>query len=213
MKKLFVFLLAVAGLSFAPAFAQTLTGTIGSGANASYLVIEAGDFGAPLTFEYLYDYNPADPFDTYAMMTAIDAAVADLSFSYINYGTLDEPNYILDAVTYQSVTLTNTAWPAVGPFWTQWVSGGLAGYPTAEPVSSGSWGFGSGISEPYRQVEPGSWDGFIFNEGGSAPSVAPIPEPSAAFLAIFAAAALAFRIRRDVGTLSSGCSEGVNPKA
>lgn len=193
MKKLLVFLLATAGFSFTPASAQVLVGT---GTNSSYLVIEADDFGAPLTFEYLYDYNPADPFDTYTMMVAIDAAVADLSFTYINYGTLDEPNYILDAVTYQSITLTNTAFPAVGPFWAQWVAGGQAGFPVAEPVASGSWGFGSGISEPYRYVEPGSWDGFIFNEGSAAPSVSPVPEPGSAVLLTAAMAVIFLRRRR-----------------
>lgn len=196
MKKLFLILLAAAGIPFTSAQSQTITGTIGAGANTSYLVIEAADFGAPLTFAYLYDYNPANPFDTYAMMVAIDAAVADLEFTFDNFGTPEEPNYFLNAVTYQSVTLTSTPFPQVGPFWAQWVSGGQAGFPVAEPVAAGSWGFGSGISEPYRYVEPGSWDGFIYNDGGDAPSVSPVPEPSSGLLLICASSAFLFARRR-----------------
>jgi len=195
MKKLILTLLAAAGIQLTSASAQTIT--VGSGTSTSYLVIEAADFGAtPLTFAYLYDYNPADPFDSYTMMAAIDTAVADLEFTYKNYGTPLEPNFILDAVTWQTVTLTNTPYPDFGPFWAQWVSGGQAGYPAAAPIASGVWGFGSGVSDPYRIVEPGSWDGFIFNDGSSAPSVTPVPEPGSAVLLIAGAGALFLRRRR-----------------
>lgn len=195
MKKLFLVLLATAGVSLTSASAQTITQTVGSGSATSYLVIEAPDFGGPLTFAYLYEYNPADPFDTHALMVAIDAAVADLSFTYVNYGTVEEPNYFLDAVTWQSLTLTNTGLPTFSPYWGQWVSGGLAGFPTAEPVPSETWGFGFGISAPYRLVEPGSWDGFAYNDGLSAPSVSPVPEPSAVLLALGAGALVGLRRR------------------
>lgn len=198
MKKFLATLLTAVVVSLAPASAQTL---IGSGSNSSFLVIEASAFGAPLIFEVLYDFNPGNPFDSYALMTVVDAAVSDLSFSFVNYGTVQDPNYFLDSVTWQSLTLTNTAWPAVGPFWGQWVSGGLAGYPTAAPVAEGAWEFGSGISDPYRIVEPGSWDGFIFNDGSAAPSVAPVPEPATAGLLVMVAAGiLAGRRRRTANT-------------
>lgn len=195
MKKLFLILLATAGISFTSAQSQTITGTVGTGADTSYFVIEATDFGAPLTFAYLYDYNPANPLDTYAMMVAIDAAIDDLQFTYINYGTVSEPNYFLDSVTYQTITLTNTPAPTYSPYWAQWVSGGLSGYPEAEPILSGSWTYGSGVSAPVRYIEPGSWDGFIYNDGMSAPSVSPVPEPSSTLLTICATGLVAFRRR------------------
>lgn len=198
MKKLFLILLATAGISFTSAQSQTITATIGSGANTSYLVIEAPDFGAPLTFAYLYDYNPADPFDTYTMMVAIDAALPDLEFDFDVFGTPEDPSYFLNAITYQSETVTSTQWPDVGPFWAQWVSGGQSGYPEAEPIDSGTWSFGWGVSSPYRYVEPGSWDGFVYNDGVAPPSVSPVPEPSSMLLIVCAAGVLSLRRRSAV---------------
>jgi hypothetical protein len=194
MKKFLVLALATASALLPCARAQTLTGTVGTGPDASYLVIEATAFGSPLTFEYLYSYNPADPFDAYFLMTAIDTSFTDLEFTFINFGTLDEPNYFLDTISWQGTPLTNTGAPTFSPYWAQWVSGGEAGFPTAAPVASGSWSFGSGVSGPYRIIQPGSSDGFVFNDGSVAPSVAPVPEPTAAFLLLGSTAV--FLIRR-----------------
>jgi hypothetical protein len=196
MKKLFLILLAAAGFSFPSAGAQTITATVGTGANTSYVLIEAEAFGSPLIFAYQYDYNPTNPFDTHTMLSAIDAAIADLSFTYINYGTLEEPNVFIDAITWQGLTLTNTPAPEFSPYWVQWVSGGQAGFPEAEPIPAGVWGYASGISSPYRIVEPGSWDGFIYNDGFSAPSVVPVPEPAAGVLLLAATGFIGLRRRR-----------------
>jgi len=170
----------------APARAQTLTATYGSGADVSYLVIQAADFGPdPLIYAYNYDYNPANPLDGYALLTAIFDADPLLSGSFINYGDEIEPNYFLNSVTYDTMTLVNTGAPAFQPYWAQWVSGGEAGYPSAVPLALGAWEFGSGASAPYRYLTPGSWEGYIFNDGSAPPSVTPIPEPSAVILLAF----------------------------
>lgn len=164
--------------------AQTITATYGSGADVSYLVFQATDFGPdPLIYAYNYDYNPANPLDGYALLTAIFDADPLLSGSFLNYGTEEEPSYFLNSVTYDSITLVNTPEPAYQPYWSQWVSGGEAGYPTAVPVNFGTWSYGSGASAPFRYLAPGSWDGYIYNDGFTSPSVTPIPEPAAVILA------------------------------
>jgi PEP-CTERM putative exosortase interaction domain len=196
MKKLLLLVLAAAGLSFASARAQTITATVGSGADTSYVVIEAAAFGGPLIFAFQYDYDPANPFDTSTMLSLIDDALPELSLTYINYGTVEEPNLFLDAVTWQGLTLTNTPAPEFSPYWVQWVSGGRAGFPEAEPIPSGTWMYASGVSAPYRLVEPGSWDGFVYNDGFSPPAVDPVPEPAAGVLLLTATGLLVFSRRR-----------------
>lgn len=179
MKKLFLILLAAAGLSLTPAPAQVLVGT---GSNSSYLVIEAAGFGAPLVYEYRYDYDPLNPLTTTDMLLAVDTAITDLSFELLYGGAF------LNGVTYLSLTLTNSVTPPdYSPFWAQWVSGGESGDPLA-PMPSGVWSEGYGPMN--RALEPGSWDGFVFNGAyessppyaliSAPPSVAPIPEPGVA---------------------------------
>lgn len=174
-------LLLVVSITFTQA--QTLTGSYGTGADTSYLVFQADAFGPnPLVFAYNYDYNPASPLDGYALLVAVFSADPLLDGDFLNFGSPEEPNYFLNSVTYDGLTLTNTPAPAFQPYWVQWVSGGEAGYPTAEPVDLGAWAFGSGASAPYRYLAPGSWDGYIFNDGSTPPSITPIPEPSAIIL-------------------------------
>jgi hypothetical protein len=170
-------LAAFAALTLAFTSAASAQTIVGTGNDSSFLILEADAFGAPLKFELRYDYNSASPLDAYDLLTAIDLASPELTFSFQNFGSTDAPNYILDAVTFNSITLTNTPFPLDGPFWSQFVSGGEAGYPTAGPVPFGEWNFGSGISRPFRELAPGSTDGFTFSEGDE-PSIAPIPEPS-----------------------------------
>ena len=202
MKKtvLALFTLALVASSLQRAQAQSITEVIGAGPDFSYLVLEAADFNLPepLIFEWRYTFEPTTVLDSYDLFVAIDAAVEDLEFFFINYGSEVEPNYILDAVTYQSVTLTNTAVVPYSPSWTQWVSGGVAGFPTPAPIASGAWTYGSGLSFPWREIAPGSWDGIIYNDGMLPPSVAPIPEPAGMgllALATLVSAAAFFRRR------------------
>lgn len=168
---------------------------IGTGTDASYVVIEASAFGAPLVYEYRYDYDVLNPLTGYALMDAVDAVVMDLEFTWVNYGTVDDPNFFLNAVTYQSQTLVNTPFPDYGPYWAQWVSGGEAGYPSAAPIADGVWAYGSGSSAPYRYAAPGSWDGFVYNLGIDPPSVSPVPEPGVLGLLALALGPLLWRRR------------------
>lgn len=156
--------------------------TIGSGPDSSFLVIESSGFSdTSLLYEVRYTYSPMETFDSFDLLQIVQSADPLISFALINYGSAGAPNYYLNSITYNSVTFTNTAWPDTGPYWAHSVSGGEAGYPTAEPIATGIWTSGSGISDPYRLIQPGSWDGFVFSEG-DAPGIAPVPEPGTVVL-------------------------------
>jgi len=201
MKKLLVILLAVAGISSTPARAQAIVGT---GPDSSHLVIEAAAFGAPLVYEYNYTYDPLNPLTTTDMLIAVDAAVADISVELLYGGAF------LNGVTYIPLTLTlsnSVTPPDFSPFWAQWVSGGESGDPLA-PMPDNIWSDGYGPAS--RTLEPGSWDGFIFNGAygpapdyflvSAPPSVLPVPEPSTVLLLTFCAAGvLILRKRRFFG--------------
>lgn len=177
--------------------AQTLTGTYGSGSSVSYLLIQSSSFSTnPLWYEFRYDYNPTSPLDTYAMFSTIVAGDPLLDAVFVNYGDLESPNYFLDSISYNGVTLTNTGAPTYAPYWAQWVSGGESGYPTAEPIASGSWSYGSGLSDPYRYLAPGSWDGFVYNDGFTPPDTAPVPEPNTWILICLGSVLIVGLIRR-----------------
>ena len=165
----------------APGQALTITG---EGLDVSYALIEADAFGdEPIVFQYRYDFDTSSPLDAYALLTAIDSAAPELTLGFINFGDEEFPNYFLNSITYGTTTLTNTPFPLIGPFWAQWVRGGQAGFLELLPVPPSEWQFGSGISYPYRVVEPGSWDGFVFSQESRPPSDVqlvdpnPIPEP------------------------------------
>lgn len=180
-----------------PANGQILVGT---GEDFSYAVIEAEPFGAPLVYEYHYTYDPAAPLDGYALLSAIDSWDDSLSLSFLNFGTDESPSYFLNEVTYGSTTVESTPFPEIGAFWVQWVSGGAAGFPEASPIDSGTWSFGSGLSAPYREIGPGSWDGFVFNMGpdlgGPPPSIDPVPEPQSAVLLLAGITVVLWMVRR-----------------
>jgi hypothetical protein len=191
-----VFLAAIFGLTIAfhaPGNAQVVVGT---GTDVSYAVIEANAFGDPLIYEYHYNYDALEPLDGYDLLTAIDSADPALTLSFQNFGDEESPNYFLDSITYESLTLTSTPFPQTGPFWAQWVSGAEAGFPAAEPIPSDVWSFGSGVSSPYRAIGPGSSDGFVFNLGDSPPSVNPIPEPQSSVLLLAGITVVLWMFRR-----------------
>ena len=166
---------------------------VGAGPDSSFLVIEAAVFGAPLVYQWNYTYNASAPPSTADMITAVDTVSVELNFTVLYGGTF------VDAIEPSGLTLTNASDYPYSPFWAQWVSGGTSGSPlVSEP--SGIWSAGYGIT--YRELAPGSWDGFIFNGVydsnppydviSPAPSVAPVPEPSS--LALLAAALLLLAI-------------------
>jgi PEP-CTERM motif len=191
-----VFLAAVLSLFVVSHYAANGQIPIGTGEDVSYAVIEAQQFGIPLVFAYHYTYDPAEPLDGYALLNAIDSADPALSFGFLNFGDDESPNYFLNSVTYGSTTLTSTPFPDVGPFWAQWVSGGTAGFPTAAPIELGVWTFGSGISSPYRTIEPGSSEGLVFNLGDTPPSISPVPEPQSSVLLLAGITVVLWMLRR-----------------
>jgi len=190
LRNLLAAVAVLAAVSSVPA--QTLTGTYGMGPDTSYLVIQAADFGPePLVYSYNYTYEPGNPLDGYSMLSTVVAGDPLLDAMILNFGTVSEPNYFLDSITYNFITLTNTGTPTFSPYWAQWVSGGKAGFPTSVPIASGAWEFGSGMSAPYRSLAPNSWDGYVFNDGSAAPDITPVPEPQSLWLIVLAGGALA----------------------
>jgi len=158
---------------------------VGSGTHSSTVVIESPNVGQNV-YEVFYDYDPGDPLDGYDLLAAIDASDDSLEMSFINYGSVESPNYFLNAITMSGTTETNTGAPSYAPYWAQWVSGGEAGFGSIVEIPLGTWTFGSGFSAPYRVVEPGSWDAIYYSDGSAAPNITPIPEPSSALLMGFA---------------------------
>lgn len=190
---LFCLLLALAAPT---ASAQILTGSVGTGDDISYLLIENIDFGPdPLVYAYHYTYDSENLLDGYDLFSAVLGAFGpQLSAVLDNYGTVEFPNYFVDSITYDGLTLANTEWPDTGPYWAQWVSGGKAGYPTAIPIASGTWEYGSGLSATFRTLAPGSWDGYTYNSESIAPSISPVPEPT--ILVLLGIGGIALLLRR-----------------
>ncbi|MES2439856.1 MAG: hypothetical protein V4584_12340 [Verrucomicrobiota bacterium] len=190
------FLLAVlAGACLLPSISTAATTVVGSGPDSSFLVLESPNLGVR-TYEIHYTYNSGASQDGYFLLSQVLASDTSITTSLINYGTVPAPNYIVDAMTFNSVTETSVSVSPYVPYWSHWVSGGQAGFPSASPVASGTWGFGSGISSPYRLIEPGSWDALFYSNGSTQPSVSPIPETSSALLGVIGSFVI-FRRRRN----------------
>lgn len=150
---------------------------VGSGPDTSYFVVESPNIGVR-TYEINYTYDATADQDGFFLLDALLTADTDLSADLSNFGTASEPNFIVNSFTFDSVTETSASSSPFVPFWAHWVAGGDAGFPTANPVADGTWTSGSGISSPFRLIEPGSSDALFFSDGSTQPSVAPIPEPS-----------------------------------
>jgi len=178
---------------FGGLISQTTSGLgqiqVGTGPDSSFLVVEAAAFGAPLVYQWNYTYNVSAPPSTADMITAVDLVTLELNFTILYGGTF------LDSIEHSGLTLTNASDYPYSPFWAQWVSGGTSGSPLVSKPS-GVWSAGYGIT--YRELAPGSWDGFIFNGVydsnppydviSPGPSMAPVPESSS--LTLLAAAIL-----------------------
>lgn len=169
---------------------------------ASYLVIEADAF-APSPFVFEVRYSDLDrPTNSYELLSMVLLGNSmGMTADFINYGTVDDPNYFVDSITYNGVTIASETFP--GPpatylYWAQYISGGTTlpyGEVDYEPVPADVWQWGDGMNA--RGVIPGSWDGYIFGDGSAAPSVAPIPEPHAIYFLLIAGGILyGFRVWR-----------------
>lgn len=178
---------------------------VGSGPDRSFVVFEANELAEPQIYRVSYTYDAGDPLDGFDLLVIALGAPQDLgggrarlgdssfAIEVVNFGSGAAPSYFVDAVFAGATEIRSTAFPDVGPFWAQWVSGGVIGeFPLGTPAElpDGAWAFGAGVSTPWRLAEPGSWDGYVFNDGVDPPATAPVPEPAGIAFA-FAAAALA----------------------
>ncbi len=188
-------LVVLAGTCLLPSVSSAATTVVGTGPDTSYLVLESPNLGVR-TYEIHYTYIPSQLQDGYFLLSQALAVDTAITVNLGNIGTMSDPNYYINSFTYQSVAELGNPDPPYTPYWTQWVAGGSAGYPTASPVASGSWSFGSGISAPFRLIAPGSWDALFFSDGNSVPSVAPIPETSSLLLTLLGSLVL-FQRRRN----------------
>ncbi len=201
MKKFMLVCMTMALTAASPLWAQWVP--IGTGSDVSYMVIESphnSEFlSTPLQFAIYYTFDPIQEYDSYWLLQQVIAFDPLFDVTFVNYGTDEEPSYFITSMTYDSITLVTTSWPDVGPYWQQWAAGGESGYPAAEPISDTSWSFGSGMSFPYRLIAPGSTDGWVYATAATAPTIDPVPEPSASLLVVLAGAAL-WRVRRRITT-------------
>lgn len=169
---------------------------VGSGADTSYFVLESPNLGSR-TYEISYTYDAQAMQDGFTLLNSLLGADSMLTADLANFGTATEPNFFVNSFTFNSVSEVAASSGSFVPYWAHWVSGGEAGFPSATPVEEETWSVGSGISSPFRLIEPGSWDALVFSDGSSAPSVAPVPEPSALLL-LATGALVFFRKRRSV---------------
>jgi hypothetical protein len=188
-------LAALVGPCLLSSAAKAATIVVGAGPDSSFLVLESPNLGAR-TYEVHYTYSSSASQDGYTLLSRVLLSDPTLTAGLVNYGTVLAPNYIVNSFTFNSITETSTASSPYVPSWAHWVSGGAAGYPSASPIASGTWDFGSGISSPYRLIAPGSWDALFYSNGSTLPSIAPIPEASSALFGIVGSLLL-FRRRRN----------------
>jgi len=179
---------ALAGATFT---AQAALYEAGTGPDTSYLILESPNIGLR-EYAVHYTYDPAVPMGSYDLLKIVEAA--EPRFSILNGGS--EENAYIASITWDGVTEAGNNSPPYTPYWSQWVAGGQAGAefdfpwgPAPVPVPGDSWSYGSGISAPYRIIEPGSNDALVYGDG-SAPSLAPTPEPGVLLLAGLALPAL-----------------------
>lgn len=187
-------LAALAGTCLLSITSQAATIIVGRGNDTSYFVLQSPNLGER-TYEVNYTYNSSAAQDGFFLLNQIIAADATTDFVVFNFGSMAAPNYFLNSLSSGGITETNTSASPFAPYWAHWVAGGQAGFPAATPNPSGTWSLGSGISAPYRLIEPGSWDGLFYSDGLTAPSVVPIPETSSAVLTLLGAMVL-FKRRR-----------------
>ena len=178
--------------------------TVGTGEDSSFLVVETPELGT-LGFEVFYDFDPLVPIGTTDLLEIIAGGQPLFSFTVNNaFGTPEQANAFLTSVTFDGVTVTPP--PFDGTFTDESLrfiilgAGGQTGLaanfsPDPQPIASNSFIPTSGISAPFRVVEPGSTDAILFGPASTLPSFAPIPEPSAALLLLVGCGFLGRRTR------------------
>ncbi|MEM6911273.1 MAG: hypothetical protein AAF555_06780 [Verrucomicrobiota bacterium] len=179
MKLLRIFF--AAALAWLPSNTFSAAIAVGSGPDSSFFLIESPNVGQRL-YEVSYTHDSENPFDGFFLFESLLNADPELDAIVNNFGTEEAPNIFLDTITFNSVSESNDF--SSGLFWAHWVAGGQVGQTQSlgGPVDSfldvpdQEWTFGSGVSAPFRFIEPGSYDAFTF-DSDSNPSFV-IPEPS-----------------------------------
>ena len=173
---------------------------VGTGSDSSFLIIDSPNIDER-TYEVFYDFDSANPLGADDLLSIIGSEDSSIMFELGNFG--DPTNQFLNSITFDGVT--EAGGDNIG--WIQWSAGGGAGFPTPNPIEGGEWTLGSGVSAPFRAVEPGSSDTVIFtnplfNEAGdfvpAPPSFDPVvvPEPSGLALLAFGSLLLVGRRQR-----------------
>lgn len=185
----------IAGVCLLPIDSHAANIIVGAGNDTSYLVLQSLNLGVR-TYEVRYTaangpYNARFLFD---QATAEDPSLTVSFGQFGTFGTPPVPNYFVNSINGES-SLTD--------YWAHWVSGGL-GFQGSRPFpdsfesgapTSGIWTLGFGIST--HTLTPGSWDALYLSDGGSPPSITPIPEPSVTLTALLSSFVLLARRRRN----------------
>ncbi len=184
---------------------------------STVLVVGTGDDFSRVTFEtpnlgvreynVFYDFDPSILLGTADLLRIINTEDSFVMIDIMN-SPLDngDPNEFPLTVTFNGVIETNEPIGEDFFFFEQFVAGGQAGVlfdpvtytvsPNPQPISQNSFQGGPGSSAPFRIIEPGSTDVFVFGPGNGQPTVSPIPEPSSFFLLVFGGASLCFRRKK-----------------
>lgn len=186
-------LVVLAGACLLPSVSSAAITVVGTGPDSSFLILESPNLGIR-TYEIRYTYNSGNPQDAWFLLDQV-ASEESYTVAKTNYGTLSEPNYIIDSINGESNTFT---FPYL--YWAQWVAGGT-GYQNPDysynsgPVPEGSWSIGYGVST--HLIEPGSWDALVYSDGSTEPTFAPIPETSSALLGVLGSLVVFSRRRNE----------------
>lgn len=135
------------------------SGSAGSGASTSYLVVDSGTFNFAFSYHYDGQKTAAD------MLTDLDAGVPGLDITLSDYGA---GSIFVDTFAYPPMPVTGT----FGTYWSYWLSD-----------DGGTWDY-SQVGAGQRTLSDGSWDGWSFVPSFTVDAVAPrvpanpVPEPS-----------------------------------
>lgn len=166
-----------------------LGATVVQGAVVYFMIDGVGQSPEFGTHRWKVEYDDALELDGFDLFTAvfgnaeslggIDYRLGAADGNHVlmkNYGSSEEPNYVVTTITMNGVSLTNTEIPPYAPSWSQYIDGGRSGYPWADPDEEpGEWDYGSGMSAPYRYLEDGSFEAYVYGNymlPGTPPSVA-----------------------------------------
>ena len=167
---------------------------VGTGSDSSFVIFDSPNIDLR-AYEVFYNFDSTNPLGTDDLIDIINAEDSQIVIGLDNFG--DPTNQILFDVAFNGVTEGEGF--NLPEIWVQFVAGGQAGFPadSVAPISGSEFIGGSGISAPFRTVEPGSTDALLFGVFGEvSPSFSPVPEPSVWGLTLLGSLCLTARRRR-----------------